>query len=283
MKRYALALIAIFALSSAARTPPEGPVPAPRPPVAKQETKPADDTAPPADADIPVPQPEPPKPAQTPPENPPAPEQKPAPDADDKKADTPEPEPKPEPEDMAAYRQCLTDLRATGAKFREADPLKAEGQCGIEAPVELTETGDGIRIEPPAITRCETALALSRWSASTLVPSARIALPEKKVASIANASTYICRNRNSAENGKISEHARGNAIDIAAIAFSDGETLVMKPRQEDSDMEGALQRSLTASACLFFTTVLSPGSDEAHEDHLHLDVMKRKDGYRYCR
>ena len=38
-----------------------------------------------------------------------------------------------------------------------------------------------------------------------------------------------------------------------------------------------------AAACLYFTTVLSPGSDETHRDHMHLDGMKRTGGYRYCR
>ncbi|MBC7084727.1 MAG: extensin family protein, partial [Firmicutes bacterium] len=37
------------------------------------------------------------------------------------------------------------------------------------------------------------------------------------------------------------------------------------------------------AACLYFTTVLSPGSDDAHKDHLHLDVIERKSGYRFCR
>jgi len=33
----------------------------------------------------------------------------------------------------------------------------------------------------------------------------------------------------------------------------------------------AFQRALNAAACLYFTTVLSPGSDETHRDHMHLD------------
>jgi hypothetical protein len=131
--------------------------------------------------------------------------------------------------------------------------------------------------------RCETALALSRWTKEMMVPAAALALPEKKVTAIANASTYICRNRNSAENGKISEHAKGNAVDISTIAFDKGEPLVMKPRGEDGTPEGAFQRTITAAACLFFRTVLSPGSDATHQDHLHLDVLERKGGYLYCR
>jgi hypothetical protein len=131
--------------------------------------------------------------------------------------------------------------------------------------------------------RFETALALSRWTKEMMLPAAALALPDKKVTAIANASTYICRNRNSAETGRISEHAKGNAVDISTISFDKGDPLVMKPRGEDGTVEGAFQRTITAAACLFFRTVLSPGSDATHQDHLHLDVLERKGGYLYCR
>ena len=67
------------------------------------------------------------------------------------------------------------------------------------------------------------------------------------------------------------------------IKLDNGQKMEMKPRVEDSTLEGAFQRTATAGACLHFTTVLSPGSDAAHETHLHLDVLERKGGYRYCR
>lgn len=188
------------------------------------------------------------------------------------------------PEDPAALQACLGALKEIGAEFKQLEPIRDEEQgCGIEAPIELSVVLPGIKLEPSGTMRCETALALSRWTREMMLPAAALALPEKKVTAIANASTYICRNRNSAENGKISEHAKGNAVDISTIAFDKGEPLVMKPRGEDGTPEGAFQRAITATACLFFRTVLSPGSDATHQDHLHLDVLERKGDYLYCR
>ncbi|WP_216330090.1 extensin family protein [Rhizobium sp. X9] len=188
------------------------------------------------------------------------------------------------PEDPAALQACLGALKEIGAEFKQLEPIRDEEQgCGIEAPIELSVVLPGIKLEPSGTMRCETALALSRWTREMMLPAAALALPEKKVTAIANASTYICRNRNSAENGKISEHAKGNAVDISTIAFDKGEPLVMKPRGEDGTPEGAFQRAITAAACLFFRTVLSPGSDATHQDHLHLDVLERKGDYLYCR
>ncbi|KVK70520.1 hypothetical protein L905_10965 [Agrobacterium sp. TS43] len=205
------------------------------------------------------------------------------PDVDAAKPEEKPPEPV-RPEDPAALQACLGALKEIGAEFKQLEPIRdAEQGCGIEAPVELSVVLPGIKLEPSGTMRCETALALSRWTKEMMLPAAALALPEKKVTAIANASTYICRNRNSAENGKISEHAKGNAVDISTIAFDKGEPLVMKPRGEDGTPEGAFQRTITAAACLFFRTVLSPGSDATHQDHLHLDVLERKGGYLYCR
>jgi hypothetical protein len=35
-------------------------------------------------------------------------------------------------------------------------------------------------------------------------------------------------------------------------------------------------------ACARFTTVLGPGSDGYHEEHIHLDLAERSHGYRIC-
>ena len=36
------------------------------------------------------------------------------------------------------------------------------------------------------------------------------------------------------------------------------------------------------SVCARFSTVLGPGSDGYHEDHIHLDLMERRNNYRIC-
>ncbi len=36
------------------------------------------------------------------------------------------------------------------------------------------------------------------------------------------------------------------------------------------------------SVCTRFTTVLGPGSDWYHEDHIHLDLAQRRNNYKLC-
>ncbi|CUX28259.1 extensin-like domain-containing protein [Agrobacterium genomosp. 13] len=297
-------LVISLTLISASEPPPQVPVPQPKPVEGKApagaEKPMEEDTQKPAEAPKPAPKPEMPKEQQPDGKELPAGKgsdgaknegerkedkegerQKPAEEAAKPEEKQAEPV---KPEDPAALQACLGALKEIGAEFKQLEPIRDEEQgCGIEAPIELSVVLPGIKLEPSGTMRCETALALSRWTREMMLPAAALALPEKKVTAIANASTYICRNRNSAENGKISEHAKGNAVDISTIAFDKGEPLVMKPRGEDGTPEGAFQRAITAAACLFFRTVLSPGSDATHQDHLHLDVLERKGGYLYCR
>ena len=294
-------LVASLALISASEPPPQVPVPQPKPGEGQSSTpseKPLDGKAQdPVEAPKPVPKPQ--APEEQKPDGEKTPADKGADDAKGKsegkdggeqqkpadEAAKPEKPPEPvKPEDPAALEACLGALKEIGAEFKKLEPIRDEEQgCGVEAPIELSVVLPDIKLEPSGTMRCETALALSRWTKEMVLPAAALALPEKKVTAIANASTYICRNRNSAENGKISEHAKGNAVDISTISFDKGEPLVMKPRGEDGTPEGAFQRTITAAACLFFRTVLSPGSDATHQDHLHLDVLERKGGYLYCR
>ncbi|MCX8996618.1 extensin family protein [Rhizobiaceae bacterium BDR2-2] len=271
MLKSASALAALVFLASAA-PPPVGPVP---------EEKPAQEQAPAPEAKPETPEtgmPDAPPAAQAPvPEEKPVLEEKPETSGKDDAGARQEPE---NAEELSA---CIKTLEESGAVFRTLPRQSGPGACGIENPIELSEPAPGLRLDPPAVLRCAAALSVVEWTREIAVPVARKAFPGKRITALSNASSYVCRNRNTEQTGKVSEHARGNAIDISAVTFSDGETLTMKPRREDGDMAGAFQRSLTASACLYFTTVLSPGSDATHQDHLHLDIIERKNGYRYCR
>lgn len=304
-KRLAVILIGLGLLTGAA-LPPKGPVPTEKPPApADQPAVPAPAEKPPeAEQSAPVPAP---VPAPGPP---PAEDVVPA----EKPADAPPPAPAPAvplpgpppqarglppvpglepakpaairvaPEDPEQFAACQAELKTLGTVFETADPIDDGEGCGMSNPVVVQEILPGIKLAPEATFRCETALQLAHMTRETIIPAARIALADKgELKAIQQASAYVCRNRNSAATGKISEHAYGNAIDIAGLEFDKGSVPMVIAAQDDGTLPAAFQRSLNASACLYFTTVLSPGSDDAHKDHLHLDVIERKSGYRFCR
>lgn len=204
--------------------------------------------------------------------------------ADDKVDAPPVTYPPVEKENPADYAKCLSELKALGAVFTEAKRVDDGKGCGIDKPLDVTSVLPDVKLAPKGLMRCEAALALARWTKEAVQPASDVAFAKgTTVKTLNQASTYICRLRNNAKTGKISEHAHGNAVDIASFTLSDGKTIEIQPRDEDGTMTGAFQRAITASACLYFKTVLDPGSDAAHETHLHLDVIERRNEYRYCR
>lgn len=187
-----------------------------------------------------------------------------------------------EAEDPKVYALCIAELKAMGAQFSEGKRIDDGNGCGIDRPLAVKSLGDGVILAPPGTLRCQAAVNLARWTRDVVTPMLKKSQPNEILTVVNQASTYVCRKRNNAETGKISEHAHGSAVDVAGFTFKSGRTFTISPRQEDSTLNGAFQRSIATAACLYFTTVLDPGSDKAHETHLHLDTMKRKGGYRYC-
>jgi len=274
-QRSPLIILLAALLCSAAALPERGPVPLGKPETA-EKAEPADAASEKTDGDAEKAKDKAEKSEKTP-------ETKPV-----EKEAAPEKKPEPvltvEPETTADHAACLADLKAIGATFKEVERIDDGKGCGIDKPIVLDTVLPGIKLAPEGTMRCETALELARWTKDAVLPAAKAALSEEgPLTTINQASSYVCRLRNNATSGKISEHARGNAVDIASFTFKGGKTIAIEPRDEDSTLSGAFQRAVTAAGCLYFKTVLDPGSDEAHEDHLHFDVLERKNGYRYCR
>jgi hypothetical protein len=92
--------------------------------------------------------------------------------------------------------------------------------------------------------------------------------------------TYSCRNINRRPEGRRSEHASANAIDVAGFVLADGQEVTVRSDWSGSDpRKAAFLRAVRDGACAFFDVVLSPDYNAAHHDHFHLDMGS----YRACR
>ena len=89
---------------------------------------------------------------------------------------------------------------------------------------------------------------------------------------------FECRGRNRVAGAKLSEHGKGNAVDLRALVLGDGRVIGLT----DVTVAKEFRDDLRESACHRFTTVLGPGSDGYHEAHIHLDLAERRQGYRMC-
>lgn len=184
------------------------------------------------------------------------------------------------------YAACKLALSFLGTVYREEDQQTQPDnpECGIARPIRVDRILPDLTLEGGALMRCDTARALGFWARDFLRP-ASAALPDSpRVTSLQLGTTYDCRGRVGTADAapKLSEHAYGNAIDIMAFVFDNGETLPVEPRVETGRMTEAFQKAVRHAGCLYFTTVLGPGSNAAHDNHLHFDVAVRKGGWRLC-
>jgi hypothetical protein len=99
------------------------------------------------------------------------------------------------------------------------------------------------------------------------------------------AGSYSCRPRNNQRGAKVSEHAFGNALDVMAFILADGREVAVAKGWKGDPVEQEFLREAFVGACRYFTTVLGPGSDPFHYDHLHLDLARHnpRGDRRVCR
>jgi hypothetical protein len=176
---------------------------------------------------------------------------------------------------------CTKTLSALGVVAVSADPIRS-GSCGIAAPVEVASLGGGaIQLTTKAMVNCDVASTLAAFMRDTVEPIARQKLGAS-VTDVRIAATYACRPRNGVKGAKLSEHAKGNAVDISAFKVK-GEWIVVGGK--NGLAQNAFLKDVRKAACGPFTTVLGPGSDAYHSDHFHFDLAKRGQSGRglYCR
>lgn len=190
-----------------------------------------------------------------------------------------EAEPAAPPEDTTQAQGCEAELKAMGVVFEPQPPITDEAGCGVERPLEVSSVG--IALKPAVTTRCEVAKALAVWTKDVVIPSAALHLKATPTA-ISTGDAYQCRARRGEGEVKVSEHARANAVDITGIEFSDHAAVQIMDRAGSADDARAFQAAIRGGACAYFTTVLGPGTNAAHADHLHVDMIARRNGYRIC-
>ncbi len=258
--------------------------------------------------DVPVPRPRPdPAAVETTVETPdPAPPEAAAPDVEDgaqPKPDVPLPRPRPEgdgpaepvdigtPEDEVAPataenveaevppappRVYQTACPALLLGMVEAEPLEpiAEGACGERSPLSVTAVtvnGRRVPLSAPVTTNCEMASALPAWLAA--VDGFARAREDARIEEVRVGTSYMCRNVNRAETGRLSEHAFANGLDIVGFALDDGRTIDVLTGWPGTPEQGSrLLRFAHDAACGTFTTTLGPEANALHRDHFHIDL-----------
>jgi hypothetical protein len=169
-------------------------------------------------------------------------------------------------------RLGMSRLYALGVSAKALPPIE-DSACGVADPVLIAALDNGdIVLSGVAKVNHAVAETFATWVRDAVEPAAHDALGGS-LTGLRIVDSYSCRTRDNIKNAKLSEHAFGNAIDVAA--FRIGKQWIDVGGSHTGDQQAFLDKVRTA-ACGPFKTVLGPGSDSFHTDHFHLDLAKRR-------
>ncbi len=138
-------------------------------------------------------------------------------------------------------------------------------------------------VTPAATLACPLVSALDRWVMDGVQPAAMRWFGQP-VVEIKQISAYSCRSmQGDSSTSRISEHAFGNALDVAGFRLADGRKVMVRDGWHGAPEEQGFLRDVHMAACDIFSTVLAPGYNAAHYDHIHVDLMRRESGRHPCR
>jgi hypothetical protein len=145
----------------------------------------------------------------------------------------------------------------------------------------VTGSAGPVEVKPVATLACPIVSALDQWITAAVQPAA-MRWFHQPVVEIKQISAYSCRGMNGNPNAHISEHAFGNALDIAEFVLADGHKITVQYGWHGSPEEQGFLHDVQLAACEEFTTVLAPGANVYHYNHIHVDLMRRASGRRIC-
>ncbi|GAB2179701.1 extensin-like domain-containing protein [Dongia sp. agr-C8] len=170
---------------------------------------------------------------------------------------------------------CRAALGRSTMKFSVMADRQIGADCGFTDVVRADSTP--IAMSPRPVATCAMTAGLYWWQ-RRLDEIAQAEL-NSRVVRIDQLGTYACRNINSAAEGRRSQHATANAIDIAAFHLADGRVISVQKDYGQPTPEGRFLDAAHDEACSLFNIVLGPKYNRLHANHFHLDLG----GFRFCR
>ena len=177
-------------------------------------------------------------------------------------------------------RQCLAGLGQRHANFTPLPDQFYGAGCSTLGTVRLASLqGDdaAFALSNLGPVTCPLADTFAGWARFGVDRAAEQILGSRLVR-IETMGSYNCRNVGGSS--RRSAHATANAIDVSAFVLADGRRVsVLGNWNAGTAAERRFLGVIHGSACKRFGTVLGPGYNAAHRDHLHLELS----GKAYCR
>jgi hypothetical protein len=186
-----------------------------------------------------------------------------------------------EPWRAEAEQACLSQrLVQPSTYMAQSSRIDGPGACGMDHPFKISAFANGeVGLRSRVTLACPIIPRIDQWLDEIVRPAAMMYFGTRLVD--LKAGSYSCRPRNGQRGAKLSEHSFGNALDVMGFALADGREVSVVKGWRGNPAEQEFLREVFVGACRYFTTVLGPGSDSFHYDHLHIDLARHDPrGYR---
>jgi hypothetical protein len=181
---------------------------------------------------------------------------------------------------------CLAQQRVRASAYVQmANEMDGPGICGMTRPFKVAALQEGaVAFNSTATLDCPMVAELEDWLADVVQPAAQMRFG-LAVTQINSMGSYSCRGMNGQYGAPLSEHSFGNAIDIGGFVLADGrEIAIMRDWTRGDEQTRAFLLDVHAGSCRHFSTVLSPGSNAFHYNHIHVDLaMHGRSGGIICK
>ena len=185
-----------------------------------------------------------------------------------------------------AENACLAQKRVQPSEWIAlANEVEGPGVCGLTKPFRVTALqGGAVTFNATATLDCPMVAELDAWLADVVQPAAQTRFGQR-VAQINSMGSYACRGMNNQRGAQLSEHSFGNALDIGGFVLADGrEITLVRDWWRGDEQARAFLMDVHRGSCGHFSTVLSPGSNAFHYNHIHVDLAQHgRSGRSICK
>nr|WP_314582945.1 extensin family protein [uncultured Pseudomonas sp.] len=171
---------------------------------------------------------------------------------------------------------CDQALQTSTLRYGHQADSAPDARCPLTNTLRIQ--GGDVALSSSFLSSCPLAVAYALFDIHALQPAAQ-AVFGQKVTQVDHLGSFACRNVYNRTEGRLSQHASANALDIAGFRLADGRRVsVLKDWKDDGD-NGKFLRLVRDGACKHFNTVLGPDYNAAHRNHFHVDMGH----WRVCR
>ncbi|MEM6492277.1 MAG: extensin family protein, partial [Pseudomonadota bacterium] len=122
------------------------------------------------------------------------------------------------------FDACFAAVTAVGVQATSVPDRRNDRGCGYDGAVRVSATT--LALNNAFVAECRVVAALAAWEIGVVRPAADARFAAQP-AGLDHLGTYNCRSVNNRPGARLSQHAHGNAIDVAAIRLDDGRRIAV--------------------------------------------------------